>query len=89
MNSVVVINVDDWAGLFVNAVLKYEGHKVEVEHLAEHTPIETIIEINTHGPLENYLWEDGNFPETLRECLEMDYYLKREYDREKSNLHLR
>lgn len=73
MNKVVILYVDDWAVLYVNGEEKHQGHDIDVERLEDHCPIESI----THEWVSSKLIKNGYFPNTLKECSEIDPSLEK------------
>lgn len=44
-----IVRTDDWAGLYLDGKLEYEGHSVETDHL----PLDVPITIKTNAYIEN------------------------------------
>lgn len=49
MNEIVILRSEDWMGLYINGECRYQGHSVEIYHLAHYTPILSIKEISVEG----------------------------------------
>ena len=42
LNDIVITRDDDWQGLYINGLLKYQDHKIDVCMLSKYTPIRSI-----------------------------------------------
>ena len=85
MNKIVVVDSDDWQGMYVNGVLKEEGHELRIDDISKYTPISEIKEfclsyygteeLEDFGSLPNKLseipsdWFDEDDLDELMECL--------------------
>lgn len=72
MNKIVVYQVDDWTCLYVNGVDQMQNHSIDIDHLESHCPIESIEVIWADADLEEWVMENGYFPTTLKETLQLD-----------------
>lgn len=62
----VLIDADDWQGLYVDGKLVYEGHRVEMSDLASAANLNFKKEY-AEGAKGEWLHENGNLPNTLDE----------------------
>ena len=73
MNNIVILCVDDWEVLYVNGQEEYQHHSVGIGHISKFCPIESIKRTWITGKLEDYVLDNGGFPNSLEECVEIGY----------------
>lgn len=75
MSKMVVVQLDDWCGIYVHGKLEDEGHLDETlmiqEIKPEFFPIEKVEFIDAYEDEEEVLGERWRMPETLQEVLDI------------------
>lgn len=72
--KILIINSDDWSGLYIDNELYTEGHQIERCEL-----VEAMKKANSFDVLEIYVdpeafWDTGSCPNTREELLKMDIF---------------
>ena len=72
VNILHVFEVDNYMALFVNNKLVFQDHEIDIKYLNKHCPIE-VIEYDwiDYGELQEYVFENGCFPEDYYICLKL------------------
>jgi hypothetical protein len=79
MNKIIVVDSDDWQGMYVNGTLKEEGHEVRIDDISKYTPISEIkvFCLSYYGTEE--LEDFGSLPNKLSE-IPSDWFCEDDLD---------
>lgn len=79
MNKLVIIECDDWQGLYVNGYLETESHRIRFKDIAELTPISDIRIFYLNDEGINQTEECGNLPSELSD-IPSDWFYEEDWD---------
>lgn len=67
--NIVLMNADDWQGLYINGELVEEDHKIDLVDAFDRFDIDSFSSLETHCVNQEWIEDAGCFPDDIEDCI--------------------